>query len=408
MATTFFTHKPLDAESTKQSGLEMSLIGTDLRASLSPGQRERIDGGRAVGLVMRRGRSESEITAHVALHVNALDRIALREENVARTFERATRAALLTTRTGELFQAMLGDEVVSSLLVLRYSNDAYCESSGDSDEGAKIGASHFLRYETALALQAENVAVLHFGAAAPAEAAVLPRPSLPELTAGASQSAPSLLARSRALARRKATTALSLIRDDPLELLFTLLGRPERYVAYVADPAQVPPADCKPGWELRKVDDGVLTELASARAEFRVQATRLAEGRVNDAYGLYIDHVLAGITWMIPAPHDAMYTVRNVKLRRDEVELTHCITLPEFRNRGVYTYMIRTLCAMAAKAGVRRVYMITNRTNIASQRGILKAGLKQTGGIHRHVFAFLGPRVAITFRRHRWGLLGWA
>ena len=185
------------------------------------------------------------------------------------------------------------------------------------------------------------------------------------------------------------------------------MGRSERYVAFVGDPAQLPPPDCKPGWELKKVGDDVLTALASARPEFRVQGERLADGRVNDAYGLYIDQVLAGITWMISAQHDAMYAVRNVKLRANEVELTHCITLPEFRNRGVYTYMIRTLCAVAAKDGVRRVYMITNRANDASQRGILKAGLKQTGGIYRHVFAFLGPRAAITFRRHRWGFLGW-
>jgi GNAT superfamily N-acetyltransferase len=403
MATTFFAHKALDAESAERSELEMSLLDVELWESMSAAQRERIDHGRTLGLVLRRGRSESAIAAHVALHVDSLDPHSLRGENVARTFERATRAALLPTGTGELFQAMLGDQVVSSLLVHRSSTSAYCESSGSSEEGMAIGASHFLRYETALALQAEKIEVFHFGSAPP------PPPEL-QLLGGLDEAArplPSIFERTNELARRKAKTAASLVRHNPRELLLTLLGRAERYVAYVADPAHVPPPEGGAGWELRKVGDEVLTELASARPEFRVQGTRLAEGRVNDAYGLYIDHELAGITWMIPAQHDAMYAVRNVKLRANEVELTHCLTLPEYRNRGVYTYMIRTLCAMAATTGVRRVYMITNRTNVASQRGILKAGLKQTGGIHRHVFAFLSPRAAITFRRHRWGFLGW-
>jgi hypothetical protein len=217
----------------------------------------------------------------------------------------------------------------------------------------------------------------------------------------------SISACTRSPLRRKISTVASLIRDNPREVLTTLAGRPERYVTFAADPSQVPPPASKPGWELRKVGDDVLTDLSSSRPEFRAQAMRLAEGRVNDAYGLYIDQVLAGIAWMIPARHDAMYAVRNVKLRANEVELTHCLTLPEFRNRGAYTYMIRALCALAVKNGVRRVYMITNRANIASQGGILKAGLKQTGGIHRHVFGFIGKGVAVTFRRHRWGFLGW-
>ena len=106
MATTFFAHKTRNAESTEHAELEMTLLGTDLWASISPSRRERINMGRKRGLVMRRGRSEAAISAHVALHVDSLDRHALRGENVARTFERATRAALLPSGMGELFQAV--------------------------------------------------------------------------------------------------------------------------------------------------------------------------------------------------------------------------------------------------------------------------------------------------------------
>jgi Acetyltransferase (GNAT) domain len=403
VTATFFAQPAADAERLAPPELAMMLLGKDLWADISTSHRERITRGREYGLVVRRGRSEAAINAHVTLHINSLDRGSLREENVAKSFERAVRDSVLTTGAGELFQAMLGDDVASSLLVLRSSTGAYCESMGNSETGMKIGAPDFLRYETALALQAEKIEVFHLGAYTPA-------PGLPQFESGAvatPRPAPADMARTSSRLRRKLSTLSSLVRDNPREVLSTLAGRPERYVAYVADPANVPLPECNPGWELRKIGDDVLTELSSARPEIRAQAARLAEGRVNDAYGVFIDQVLAGVTWMIPARHDAMYAVRNVKLRADEVELTHCITLPEFRNRGVYTYMIRTLCALAAKDRVRRVYMITNRTNVASQGGILKAGLKPTGGIHRHVFDFIGPSVAITFRRHRWGFLGW-
>ncbi|MEP7086965.1 MAG: GNAT family N-acetyltransferase [Gemmatimonadota bacterium] len=207
--------------------------------------------------------------------------------------------------------------------------------------------------------------------------------------------------------RRKMSTAAGLIRGNPRELFRTLVGRSERYVAYVADPCKVPAAGSVQGWEVRKIGEEILIGLASSHPEFLAQRMRLNEGRLNDAFGLYVENVLAGVAWMIPSEHDAMYAVRNVKLRANEVELTHCVTLPEFRGRGVYTFMIRWLCALACQRQVRRVFMITNRTNVASQGGIQKAGLKQTGGIHRHVFDFINPRVAVTFRRHRWGPLGW-
>ena len=206
---------------------------------------------------------------------------------------------------------------------------------------------------------------------------------------------------------RKLSTLAALIRRDPAELIRTLCGRAERYVAFVADPNRIRAPEPRAGWKLRKIDDDVLVQLTAERPEFRVQTDRLARGRVNDAYGLFIDDQLAGITWMIPSEHDARYAVRNVKLRANEVELTHCLTLPEFRIRGVYTYLIRALCTIARENGVRRVYMITSRANSASQIGIQKAGFTRTGGIYRHVFDFIGPRASITFRRHRWGVLGW-
>ncbi len=212
---------------------------------------------------------------------------------------------------------------------------------------------------------------------------------------------------SSATIRRKLSTAARLVRTHPGEILRTLIGRPESYVTYVASPSDVPAPRPIVGWEFQHVEDEVVLALAQSVPELGYQAERLAEGHENDAYALYIDGVVAGVAWMVPMEHDVNYQVRNVKLEQGEVEITHCFTLSAFRRLGVYAFMIGALCSVARERNVKRVFMITNRANHASQHGIVKAGLKQTGGIYKRTFDYLGPTTAVTFRRHRWGRFGW-
>jgi hypothetical protein len=158
-----------EIERIERTEFAMELDGADLWTRVSKSHRERVSKGRKKGLTVRRESSDAAIDAHVALHINSMDRRKSRGENVSLAFERAGSAALLASGAGELFQAMLGDHVASSLLVLRSATGAYSESSGNSKEGMGIGASHFLRYETAVALQAEGVQRFYLGGARPQE-----------------------------------------------------------------------------------------------------------------------------------------------------------------------------------------------------------------------------------------------
>lgn len=160
---------PEELERIDRTEFAMPLKDLELLPRISKSHRERISKGRRKGLIVRRGHSAAAIDAHVALHINSMERRHSRGEDVSLEFERAGSAALLTSGAGELFQAMLGDHVASSLLILRSSTGAYSESSGNSKEGMGIGASHFLRYESALALQAEGVEVFYLGGARPQE-----------------------------------------------------------------------------------------------------------------------------------------------------------------------------------------------------------------------------------------------
>ena len=160
---------PGETERIDRTEFAMVLRDVDLLARVSKSHRERVSKGRRKGLVVRRENSAQAIDAHVALHINSMERRQSRGENVSLAFERAGSAALLTSGAGELFQAMLGEHVASSLLVLRSKTGAYSESSGNSKEGMGIGASHFLRYETAVTLQTEGIEIFYLGGARQSE-----------------------------------------------------------------------------------------------------------------------------------------------------------------------------------------------------------------------------------------------
>ena len=160
---------PGETERIDRTEFAMELRDVDLLARVSKSHRERVSKGRRKGLVVRRENSAQAIDAHVALHINSMDRRKSRGENVSLEFEREGSAALLASGAGELFQAMLGDHVALSLLVLRSKTGAYSESSGNSKEGMGIGASHFLRYETAVTLQSEGIEMFYLGGARPTE-----------------------------------------------------------------------------------------------------------------------------------------------------------------------------------------------------------------------------------------------
>ncbi|MEP7065124.1 MAG: GNAT family N-acetyltransferase [Gemmatimonadota bacterium] len=160
---------PGELDRIDRTEFAMQLKDIELLPRVSKSHRERISKGRKKGLIVRRDSSDAAIDAHIALHINSMDRRKSRGEDVSLAFERAGSAALLTSGAGELFQAMLGDHVASSLLILRSLRGAYSESSGNSKEGMNIGASHFLRYESALALQSEGVEVFYLGGVRPQE-----------------------------------------------------------------------------------------------------------------------------------------------------------------------------------------------------------------------------------------------
>lgn len=68
-----------------------------------------------------------------------------------------------------------------------------------------------------------------------------------------------------------------------------------------------------------------------------------------------------------------------VKLGRGDFVIGPCVTASSHRGRGIYPAMIRALCAERYRMGQRRAYMVVGEKNVASIRGIEKAGFHCIG-----------------------------
>jgi len=116
-------------------------------------------------LAVLRTHSVDAVCAHQAMIGRSLDRRRARGEEVPVVDSSVEPVALLQTGAAEIYQAIAGEVVLSSALVLRSPKGAYGHSTGTSPDGMNIGASHYLINTIAERLRAEGVPALDFGAA---------------------------------------------------------------------------------------------------------------------------------------------------------------------------------------------------------------------------------------------------
>jgi lipid II:glycine glycyltransferase (peptidoglycan interpeptide bridge formation enzyme) len=97
----------------------------------------------------------------------SLERRQARGENVVAAGNAQEILALVGAGAGEIFQAVLGDQVLSSILVLASTRVAYYHSAGTTPEGMRAGASAFLIGAVAMELKSAGVAEFNLGGAEP-------------------------------------------------------------------------------------------------------------------------------------------------------------------------------------------------------------------------------------------------
>jgi GNAT acetyltransferase-like protein len=157
----------LPGELTRRTRTEhvLDLEQADVLAGVSSQHRRNISRAVKAGLSVHRTREASACAQHLKLMHASLERRAKRAEQVAMNEEHARALALLRSRSGELFQAVDGEKVLSSILILRSSRGAYYQTAGTSPEGMKLGASPFLVSRVAAILKQEGSRVFNLGGA---------------------------------------------------------------------------------------------------------------------------------------------------------------------------------------------------------------------------------------------------
>jgi len=366
--------------------------------SLSSNHRRSINKARRAGVVVIRSSTPEAARIHAKLMAASMIRRAERGESVPTVSarEEAMTWAFLSTGAGRLYQAVHQDEVVSSLLVLMASSGAYYQSAGTTPHGMEIGASTLLVSEIISQLREADLKTFNLSGAG-TESPGLRRfkssfgAEQVDLQAAVYQTAPSVV--------RKALTALRLLAHDRgrLRRWFVRLERSEVYAADPANLARATDAEAR----IIALSSEQLAELVKLEPQYHDQLERARRLGTSSAFGLEVDGAIQHVCWLIDHHTDVQNRYRKVGLRPGEGEITHCFTPAQYRGQGVYARAIRGVAAVAARNGIRRVYMIASSSNTSLLHGIRKAGLQRKGTIYHF---WLANRVSVILRGHRWWL----
>jgi RimJ/RimL family protein N-acetyltransferase len=395
---------PGEVERTRRTEFVLNLPGEDLRKKLRKSHKSRVNKGAKSNLTVRRATDRAACEAH--LNNCLASNLKRSSGGGADGSEERLRyyGSFLKSGAGELFQAVdAAGHVVSSVLVLKAAAGAYTHSSGSMPEGMEIGAAHFLKHQVSLILQEEGLRTLNLAGVDQHSK------GLAEFKAGFGGERVELETVELYLGgrlKKKLRTMLIELRSNPLQFVRDLAGQTEKSLVFIAGPVEVMPIEERPELEFKKFTDHDLKVMAEDPGEMGEYARRFLDRSFNDGWAIWTVGNLAHVNWMITAEHDRLLPLRNLKLRSGEAEITHGITAPNYRGRGICPYAINRLLLMAGEQGIKRVFSIAGVDNHASHRSIQKGGLKPFSRIYRVVFNYLPGKPYLTFRGHRWKLLG--
>lgn len=367
--------------------------------SLHPKHRNMVRRSVREGLEFRTSSSATSYGKHVELKVQSMKKRLSRGEDVSIPQEKSFERHLLDSGAAVLYHAFLGEETVSSAMVVLSREGGYLLSAGTSDKGMKIGASNALIFHVASSL--DEGRTFNLGGVTREEKGLK---RYKERFGGEAIYLPTCLIVLRRSLRRKAASAMRKLVNSPGVFLRDHFISISRYEHYTVDLTEEMDEPALP--EITPVSPE--RDASQLRESFPKVAAKIElYGGAEGAFALRQGEKIAHISWMISSERERAFEEANVLLKSDQVEATHCYTLEEFRGRSLYPRMIRFLMGEAFRNGYSSLHMITSISNIASQKGIQKAGLQRVGRIFRmKLLRFLKKPLIITVRPHRAFLSG--
>ena len=155
-----------------------------------------------------------------------------------------------------------------------------------------------------------------------------------------------------------------------------------RLILFDTTAQEMRPLEFRSDLEINKMTHRDLTVLMNGAGRFSDQA-RLYYGNrgIDTAYGAYLNGELVHMSWVYTTVEYAKEPFQRLVLSDGEVEIVNCFTLEKCRGLRIYPYVIQFLSHLYLENGATRIYMMAHYKNLASQRGIIKAGLKPVGDV---------------------------
>lgn len=163
--------------------------------------------------------------------------------------------------------------------------------------------------------------------------------------------------------------------------------RIRRQMIYRVDhPSQIATFAPAPDLTITPITRDTVDDVRAFRAESTARAFRQLLGWGDVGVFARVDGIVRGHAWAGSGRRVGGY----FDAADDEGFIHYCNVDPACRGRGVYPRMLAALTARLLDQGAERVLIDTAVANIASQRGLLKAGFRP---VAYGVFAQLGGRL---------------
>lgn len=167
--STPFELPTLRGEMSRQTRQELvlRLRDSDSPVRLGSNHKRNVKKAQKAGVTIRRTRERLDwLSDHIVLMSQSAQRRIARGESISASTDTMPYRALMENGAAELFQAVLGTNVLSSVLILLSSRTGYYQSAGSSPDGMSVGASHFLINGIAGVLKEEGRDTFNLGGAA--------------------------------------------------------------------------------------------------------------------------------------------------------------------------------------------------------------------------------------------------
>jgi hypothetical protein len=154
---------PVPTRRTDRIEYVIDLRQPDLWRPVRKGHRWSINRARKAGLEVRFTASEADCHTHCQMMAASMRRRRERGERVSTDIPAESLLVFLRSGAGTLSQVTVEGRVLSSAMILLSERGAYYQTAGTGPDGVELGASPFLVFETARALQERGLETFNLG-----------------------------------------------------------------------------------------------------------------------------------------------------------------------------------------------------------------------------------------------------